>query len=119
MARQKPPVHLPSQSQPIMDMETGRMSPAWYGFFYDLTSAATPYEAVPVGASPFTFTAVHPGAILIVGGTVSEVDLIRARETIAPTGQTAGFFPMSQGDQIVVTYSGLPVMWYIPNGNPA
>lgn len=118
MARQKPPVHLPSQSQPIMDPATGRMNPAWYGFFYDLTSQATPLDGVTPGASPYTYTAIHPGAMLIIGGTVSEVDLIRGRDTVN-TGLTAGFFPMSQNDQLVITYSAAPTLWYVPNGNPA
>jgi hypothetical protein len=119
MAFLKAPIQLPTMKQPIADLVTGMVTPAWYGFFYDLTSDATPFEAITVGASPFTYTAVHPGMMLIIGGTVSAVGLIRGRITIAATGLVAGFFPMAAKDQLVTTYTGVPTMWYIPGGVPA
>lgn len=115
---QKPPVAAPSQLQPVVD-EHGLATEAWWGFFSNLTASPTPYQQITVGVSPFTFTAVHAGTALIIGGTVSSVGLWRGRVTITPTGQVAGFFPLSQGDKLIVTYTGLPVLWFIPNGNPA
>lgn len=115
----KPPVSIPGLNLiPIMDKVTGRLNPAWFGFFSDLTAPATPIEVVTVGASPFTYTAVHAGSLLIKGGTVNQISLIRARVTVI-TGLTTGFIPMSQNDQVEVTYAVIPDAWYVPNGNPA
>lgn len=114
----KPPIALPSNQTPPIDIKTGVWKPSWYAFFAGLVAAAPPIKALVVGASPFTYTAVHIGALLVVGGTVTSIVLTRARVTLT-TGLTAGFIPMSQGDQAVVTYTVLPTMWYIPNGNPA
>jgi hypothetical protein len=115
---QKPPVSLPSQVLPLVD-EDGRATEGWYGFFVNLTSAATPLVQITVGVSPFVFTASHAGFGLIIGGVVSSVGLRRRRVTIPAVGPVAGFFPVSQNDQLIITYTGLPVLWFIPNGNPS
>lgn len=115
---QKPPISLPSLWAPMLDPRSGILTEVWRGFFSDLVSPATPIQVVTVSASPFTFTAIHIGSLLVVGGTVSQIDLIRARVTVT-TGLIAGFIPMSQNDQVVLTYTVLPSVWYIPNGNPA
>lgn len=119
MKGKKPPTALPSQVVPIADPDTGIVSEAWYGYFADQTGKPTPFEELLVTASPFDFTAVHAGNVLIIGGTVSAVGLRRARVTIASVGRVAGFFPMSQNDVLTITYSVLPVVWFLPNGNPS
>jgi len=116
----KPPPALPSQLLPVVDLDTGRATEGWYGFFSNLTAPSTPFESVVVGASPFTFTAVHAGSALLIGGTVSSMGMQRGRVLISPLGPVAGFVPMSQNDKLIVTYTGLPpTFWYIPNGNPS
>lgn len=115
----KPPVAFSSLNLiPIADKATGRLNPAWFGFFADLTAPATPIEEVTLDASPATYTAVHAGSLLIANGTVTQIELVRARVTVI-TGLIAGFIPMSQNDQVIVTYAVIPDVWYIPNGNPA
>jgi hypothetical protein len=114
---QKPPAVMPPATVPVVDPDTGLLSQAWYGYFRDLGSFATPIEVVTVAASPFTYTAVHAGNLLIKGGIVGSIGLIRARVTIAVTGLTSGFIPISQDDRVVITYTGLPEVWFIPNGN--
>jgi hypothetical protein len=71
------------------------------------------YETVTVGASPFTFTANLPGDLLVVGGTVSQIDIDR-KGTSLTTGLTAGFFPVMPFDQCTITYSGLPTVYFLP-----
>jgi hypothetical protein len=121
----KPPPALPSNALPMVDLETGIVTEPWYGFFSDLTGKATPFQQIefppPVPPSPFVFafTAIHAGNALIKGGTVSSVGLQRARVIISPIGPVAGFFPMSQNDVLIITYTVLPVLWYLPNGNPS
>lgn len=97
-------------------LSTGKQTTrSWFRWFQD-TNNGLPKGAeitVSVGGSPYTFTAPSGGYIILRGGTVSAVELTRTVTTL--TGQTAGMFPLSQGDQLKVTYSGLPVMVFIPS----
>jgi hypothetical protein len=115
---QKPPAALPTNDLPMVN-EGGLITEGWWGFFSNLTSAATPIIAITPQPSPYTYTSIHAGFLLIRGGTVSSVGLVRRRVIISPVGPVAGFFPMSQNDQLVITYSAPPALWFIANGNPA
>ncbi len=116
---QKPPSSIPSQLLPLVDPVTGQCTDTWYGAFTNIVSPTTPITVVTLGPSPFELVAVHAGYVLIVGGTVTQLGLIRARVTIADIGQTSGFVPVSQGDIVVITYAVAPNVWHIPNGNPS
>lgn len=88
---------------------------SWFRWFQDEDNGL-PKGAeitVSVGGSPFVFTAPSAGYIILRGGTVSAVELTRTVTIL--TGQTAGFFPLSQGDQLTVTYSALPTMVFVPS----
>jgi hypothetical protein len=115
----KPPSALPSLLLPMVDPDTGLVTEGWSAFFTNMTSPATPFESIDVEVSPFTLTAIHAGSALIIGGTVSSVGLRRRRVIISPVGPVAGFFPMSQNDELIITYTALPVLWFLPNGNPS
>ena len=54
----------------------------------DPTPAPQPIQAVTVGASPFTYSALGNGVLSVTGGTVSAVSIIRQGITIA-TGITS------------------------------
>jgi len=74
---------------------------------------AQPAQAITVGASPFTYTALFPGAVA-VSGTVSAITLIRQGVSV-PTGITAGgVIPVSRLDQLLVTYLSAPTMNFLP-----
>lgn len=79
----------------------------------DPVPQAQPAAAITVGASPFTFTAPANGQLLIVGGTVSSIALVRQGASNA-TGMVAGFFPVSRRDAVVITYSGTPTVTFLP-----
>lgn len=120
----KPPPALPSLLLPMVNPDTGVVTEGWSAFLTNLTAPSTPFESIEIlTGSPFIFTAIHAGSALIIGGTVSSVGLARGRGrgrvTISPVGPVAGFFPMSQNDQLIITYTALPVLWYLPNGNPS
>lgn len=74
---------------------------------------AQPIQVVTVGASPFSYTAAFDGTVVVTGGTVSAISLTRQGTSVA-TGITTGLFPLSRLDIIQVTYSGLPVMTFLP-----
>lgn len=80
--RQHPPINVPSNQQPVIDPRTGILTPAWRAFFSDLVAAAHPIFEETAGSSPYVFTAVHPGALLIKGGFVTGVEFTRGRVTV-------------------------------------
>lgn len=65
------------------------------------------------GASPYTYTALANGVVIVNGGTVSLIAFVRDG-TVVGTGVTAGMFPVSIGDGIRVTYSVAPTMRFVP-----
>jgi len=106
------------QAQPTYDQPLtikGQTATVWYRFFSALyqgqPSAAE--VALAVGISPFSYLAPTRGNVLINGGTVSAVQITRSLTTL--TGLTSGFFPLSNGDTLTVTYSGLPTMTWYPS----
>ena len=86
----------------------------WYKFFSALYKGTPPSAetALVVGISPWSYSAPAKGFVIIRGGTVSAVTFSRSMTTL--TGQTAGIFPLAQGDVLTVSYSGLPTMTWVP-----
>jgi hypothetical protein len=103
---------VPTFDQPLSIK--GSTSSVWYRFFQGLY-LGTPSAAevtITAGASPFTYTALSKGFMIIRGGTVSAVQFTRSVTTL--TGQTSGIFPLSNADQLTVTYTGIPTMVWVP-----
>lgn len=94
----------------------GETTRGWYSFWLGLLQGqpAGPVAAITVGASPYTYVATLGGTVIVDGGTVSEIDFSRDGVTFYNTGVTAGMLPVSQGDQLVVTWSGKPTMTFVP-----
>jgi hypothetical protein len=102
---------MPEYNQAIT--KGGQTSASWYRFFNSLYQGQPSGAeiAINVGISPYTFLAPTAGTMLIRGGTVSAIQLTRSITTLI--GLTAGLFPLANGDQLTVTYTGLPTMvWY-------
>ena len=102
----------PSSSAPLVDADSKPTS-AWFRFFSSLTAPASAGSVVSLSASPMTYTAPDNGTVFISGGTVSSVKINRGRLTIL-TGVTSGPFPVSQGDALIVTYTGTPSITFLP-----
>jgi hypothetical protein len=103
---------VPTYEQPLT---TGKnTNTVWYRFFQGLYNGIAPSSevAITAGASPFIYTAPSRGFVIVRGGTVSAIQFTRASTTL--TGLTAGIFPLSQGDHLTVTYSGLPALLWVP-----
>jgi hypothetical protein len=83
-------------------------------FFNQLIGRGTPAVAQNVTGSPASFSAEGSGSFLVTGGSVSSISLIRGRVSL-PTGLSGGFIPVSQGDVLVVTYSGAPAVTFVPS----
>lgn len=83
----KPPVPFVNLNAiPVVDLTTGKMNPAWFGFFADLTSPSTPIETLTLDASPATYRAIHAGSLLLRGGFVTAISFTRARVTVDLAG---------------------------------
>jgi hypothetical protein len=104
---------LPNFQQAIV--EKGVTSRAWYQFFQQLWKGTPPGSeaAITVEASPFKYTAAQRGFVIVNGGTVILVQFNRTTTNYV-TGQTAGCFPLSAGDSLIVTYTGVPTMTFVP-----
>lgn len=66
----------------------------------------TPAVAVPITASPMTYTnsSIFVQQVVISGGTVSQI----AGSNSGVTGETAGVYLLRPGDSITVTYTVAP-----------
>jgi hypothetical protein len=89
------------------------VSLSWWQFF-NLLAPLSPVKesSITVTASPFSYTAQSNGSVLVTGGTVSAISLIRSSTYV--TGLTSGLFPVSNKDVLKVTYTGLPTMVFFP-----
>ncbi len=79
----------------------------------DNRSARNPTFGITVGASPFTYTAPYPMAVVLSGGTVSLVSYGRGGALVA-LGLLAGIVELNTGDSLRVTYVTAPSMTAIP-----
>jgi hypothetical protein len=102
----------PAYEQPLT--KSGSTQSVWYRFFQGLYQGTPPAAemTVSVTASPFVYTATQKGFMIVRAGTVSAIQFTRTVTTL--TGLTAGLFPLSQGDQLTVTYTGLPTLVFVP-----
>lgn len=105
---------MPDVNQPLT--VSGVIASGWFRFWQGLWSGApTGYlSAVTPSGSPFTYTAPFGGTLIVDGGSVSGIQYSRDGETFYTTGQTQGMLPVSQGDQLVLTYSGAPTVTFVP-----
>lgn len=104
----------PLQSGKQKDMPTTR---GWFSFWSGLFAgqATGPHSAITVKSSPFTYVAPLGGSVIVQGGTTTQIKFSRDGNNFFVTGVTAGMLPVSQGDQLVVTYSvGPPTMTFVP-----
>jgi hypothetical protein len=74
---------------------------------------AQPIASVAPTGSPFTWTAPFDGLLSVTSGTVSQIDIIRTGVTTG-TGLTIGLIPLSRADQAKITYTGAPVLHFLP-----
>jgi hypothetical protein len=103
--------NVPKSDAPIADLQTGRVTRAWYLSLISLFQILQE-RTVTVGASPFSFVASDSGNLLVAGGNVSQIALQRVGSYV--TGLTAGFIPVSEGDVVTITYTVAPSVVFFP-----
>ena len=105
---------MPDVGQPLT--LKGAIAAGWFRFWQGLWSG-TPtggLSTVTTSSSPFTYVAGVGGTLLVSSGTVTQITYSRDAANFYVTGQTAGMFPLSQGDQLVITYSAPPTLIFSP-----
>lgn len=105
---------IPTFNERLTDKQT--TSKSWYFFWQGLWKGTppAPESAVTVTASPMTYVAAQRGFMVVSGGTVSAVAFSRDGVTFYNSGETAGSFPLSNGDSLKVTYTVAPTMTFFP-----
>lgn len=102
---------LPNTLSRFVDSSLRIVTP-WIQYLQQFTQAPPPFVDITVDVSPFSYTAAEPGFIILSGGTVSTIHLVRGTDDIDLTGQK--IIPVSIGDTVVTTYSVLPTIQFIP-----
>ena len=94
----------------LVDPKTGMVTRQWYLYFQGADPA--PVSPVTVTASPFLYTPSDVGSVVVQGGTVSLIEIVR-KGTSVNTGVTAGVIPIARGDQLRITYTVLPTVTFL------
>lgn len=105
---------LPNFNVPLMIK--GITSKDWFFYWAGLFNGLAPAAEVPItpGASPYAYSALVKGSVIVSGGTVSAIAFSRDGTTFYTTGQTAGMFTLNAQDRLRVTYTVLPTMTFVP-----
>ena len=105
---------IPKPEAPIAKKDSGAVEQAWWRFFNAIAGTPQTESAVVVGTSPTFYKASQRGQMLITGNAASAVTITR-KNTYTP-GPVSGYFPMSPGDIITVTYGGgAPTLTFFPS----
>ena len=99
-------IRLPNLLAPLVNAKGFILAP-WNSYLQQFTQAPPPIMGITVGASPFDYVAQEPGTIIIVGGTLTNVSLIRGVDTLA-MGNAARIIPVAIEDTVRITYSVVP-----------
>jgi hypothetical protein len=104
----------PTYNQPLV--VGGITSKDWYFFWNAMWRglAPGPPMALTPTASPYTYSASVKGAVLVSGGTVSQIRFSRDGITFYNVGATAGSFTLNAADRLEVTYTVVPTMTFVP-----
>lgn len=111
----------PSNTAPLSDTETGVIQQVWLYLLQTLyrrtggSGAVLEPEEITVTDSPFNYQAELRGAVIVSGGTITEIDFTRAGLPSIDVGIKAGMFPVMPGDVITVIYSVLPEVYFMPS----
>lgn len=106
---------VPNYTEPLV---TNNNTSAAYYRWMQATENGIPPSGETVltpSASPYIYTATRRGFVIVSGGTVSYLGFSRTPGTFYNTGQTAGSFPVNQGDQLSIVYSAAPTVVFVPS----
>ena len=102
---------------PVPLITGGNTGRDWYRFFAGIFQGLPPANVqVPVvGASPYSYSAVRRGSLIVQGGTVSAIEFSRDGTDFYDVGATSGMFALNASDVLRITYSVLPNVTFVPS----
>lgn len=108
--------NLPNTADRLVD-EQGRPTQVWWRFFNLLFSKPPAESTITVGASPFLTAFTSDGFVIVEGGTVSLIELLRGSSVLTTynLGATSGQFVVKNGDAIQITYTVAPTVTFFPD----
>lgn len=83
----------------------------WNSFFQQFVQPAPAVATVEVTSSPFKFTPNSNGNLIVSGGVVSSISLMRGNDTIDLTGEK--IIPTAINDTVSITYSSPPSVKFL------
>ena len=94
----------------------GNTTRDWYFFWSGLFRGLAPGNVEPdtTGTSPYEYSAVKRGSMIVAGGTVSLIEFSRDGTNYFDVGVTAGMFSLNASDRLRVTYAVAPDMTFVP-----
>lgn len=107
---------LPNAGEMLVDTN-GKPTVHWFRFFERLFDKPPAESGVTLTASPFLTRFTQDGFIIVEGGTVSLIELLRGSSVITTyaLGATAGQFVVKNGDAIQITYTVAPTVTFFPD----
>lgn len=105
-------LRLPNLAAVLVDTN-GRVVSPWVQFFQGLVNPPAQVEAVTLTGSPFDYTVAGFGTVLVSGGTVSAIALVRGGSSLS-LGVTSGLIPVGDTDVVRITYTVAPTVTFIP-----
>lgn len=108
--------NIPNAGDKMVDAQ-GRPTQAWWRFFNKLFAKPPAESGITVTASPFLTGFTKDGFVIVEGGTVSLIELLRGSSVITTynLGATAGQFVVKNGDAIQITYTVAPTVTFFPD----
>ena len=111
---------IPKMNQPIGEVRDRQGQPIGQAFmgqilwrFLNILDGPPQQEApIVLGASPTTFICPSDCQILITGGTGVSLQYTRKGTYNLPS--SIGYFPLSDGDALTITYATVPTAIYFP-----
>ena len=103
---------LPNLTSALVD-KLGKLVPPWNSWFQQFSQPAPAVQAITLSGSPFSYTANNNGTLIVSGGTVSAISLVRGAVSIPLSTVRPIAVPISIGDIITITYTVVPTVQFL------
>lgn len=123
MAQKQYTIPLPQLNSPLARVEIsigGRryegqayIIPPWNNYFQQFAQNPPAATEITLDVSPFLITPNALGTLFIIGGTISEILLIRGTTSIDLTGEK--IIPIRLTDSVQITYAVAPAVTFLAN----
>jgi len=106
------------RSEAMTDSQ-GQITGPWWRLLLNVTNQAfgtnsTPETTISVGTTPFVYTPIVSGSVIVSGGAVSLIEYSKDGQMFYPTGVIGGVFQMIASSSLRVTYSSPPALTFFP-----